>query len=291
MPFVDARWRTLADRESRAITGKSSGGFGAMITPMLRPDVFGALATHAGDTLYESELRDGLRRGRPRRCATRTAARSRSSGRLPLSAAVHEAERPRPVSTTAWPRPLRRRGRHRTAAVRRSPGGWSSRSGNAGWTVTPYGWRPSRRTPRRCGRSAASGRRRQARRVLPRPRRAGVRRAVAAIGVTGRCFFELFDGAHGGSSTATRWRCGSWPSGSCTEVREPAGDRPGGQLPRGMPAGGVRTPRRRGRRSRRGRPTHAGCGRRCRRWPARGRRAGRCGRARARHRPPAGRRR
>ena len=33
--------------------GKSSGGFGAMITPMLRPDLFGGLATHAGDTLYE----------------------------------------------------------------------------------------------------------------------------------------------------------------------------------------------------------------------------------------------
>jgi len=53
VPFVDARWRTIADRESRAITGKSSGGFGAMITPMLRPDLFGAFATHAGDTLYE----------------------------------------------------------------------------------------------------------------------------------------------------------------------------------------------------------------------------------------------
>src|SRR6185312_2294660 len=48
-----ARWRTIDDRESRAITGKSSGGFGAMITPMLRPDLFGAFATHAGDTLYE----------------------------------------------------------------------------------------------------------------------------------------------------------------------------------------------------------------------------------------------
>ena len=53
VPWVDARYRTVADRESRAITGKSSGGFGAMITPMLRPDVFGALATHAGDALYE----------------------------------------------------------------------------------------------------------------------------------------------------------------------------------------------------------------------------------------------
>ncbi|MFD9888765.1 alpha/beta hydrolase-fold protein [Amycolatopsis sp. NPDC059027] len=53
VPWVDEHYRTIPDRESRAITGKSSGGFGAMITPMLRPDVFGALATHAGDTLYE----------------------------------------------------------------------------------------------------------------------------------------------------------------------------------------------------------------------------------------------
>jgi Putative esterase len=53
VPWVDARYRTLASREHRAIMGKSSGGFGAMITPMLRPDLFGALATHAGDTLYE----------------------------------------------------------------------------------------------------------------------------------------------------------------------------------------------------------------------------------------------
>ncbi|MGH3150542.1 MAG: alpha/beta hydrolase-fold protein [Streptosporangiaceae bacterium] len=53
VPFVDARYRTLPDAAHRAIMGKSSGGFGAMITPMLRPDLFGALATHAGDTLYE----------------------------------------------------------------------------------------------------------------------------------------------------------------------------------------------------------------------------------------------
>jgi S-formylglutathione hydrolase FrmB len=53
VPWVDARYRTLAAAESRAISGKSSGGFGAMITPMLRPDLFGALATHAGDALYE----------------------------------------------------------------------------------------------------------------------------------------------------------------------------------------------------------------------------------------------
>src|SRR5215467_1895482 len=53
VPWVDASYRTLPDPAHRAIAGKSSGGFGAMITPMLRPDLFGALATHAGDALYE----------------------------------------------------------------------------------------------------------------------------------------------------------------------------------------------------------------------------------------------
>lgn len=53
VPFVDERYRTLAARESRGIQGKSSGGYGAMTVPLRRPDVFGALATHAGDALYE----------------------------------------------------------------------------------------------------------------------------------------------------------------------------------------------------------------------------------------------
>ncbi|HKA96579.1 MAG TPA: alpha/beta hydrolase-fold protein [Streptosporangiaceae bacterium] len=53
VPWVDGRYRTVAGAGHRAIMGKSSGGFGAMITPMLRPDLFGALATHAGDSLYE----------------------------------------------------------------------------------------------------------------------------------------------------------------------------------------------------------------------------------------------
>ena len=52
--FVDDRFRTLADRDHRAIQGKSSGGYGAMVTPMLRPDVFSALASHAGDALFEA---------------------------------------------------------------------------------------------------------------------------------------------------------------------------------------------------------------------------------------------
>ncbi len=54
VPWVDERYRTQADRDHRGIMGKSSGGYGAMVTPMLRPDVFGGLATHAGDALFET---------------------------------------------------------------------------------------------------------------------------------------------------------------------------------------------------------------------------------------------
>ncbi|HZS31401.1 MAG TPA: alpha/beta hydrolase-fold protein, partial [Gaiellaceae bacterium] len=53
VPFVDERYRTLAEPAHRGLTGKSSGGYGAMVVPMLRPDVFGGLATHAGDALFE----------------------------------------------------------------------------------------------------------------------------------------------------------------------------------------------------------------------------------------------
>jgi S-formylglutathione hydrolase FrmB len=53
VPFVDERYRTLTGAAHRGIAGKSSGGYGAMITPMLRPDLFGGLVTHAGDALFE----------------------------------------------------------------------------------------------------------------------------------------------------------------------------------------------------------------------------------------------
>jgi S-formylglutathione hydrolase FrmB len=53
VPFVDDHYPTLAHRDHRGLTGKSSGGYGAMVVPMLRPDVFGALASHAGDALFE----------------------------------------------------------------------------------------------------------------------------------------------------------------------------------------------------------------------------------------------
>lgn len=52
--FVDERYPTVSGAAHRGIAGKSSGGYGALITPMLRPDVFGALASHAGDALFEA---------------------------------------------------------------------------------------------------------------------------------------------------------------------------------------------------------------------------------------------
>jgi enterochelin esterase-like enzyme len=51
---VDERFRTDARREARGIQGKSSGGYGALVTPMLRPELFSALACHCGDSLFEA---------------------------------------------------------------------------------------------------------------------------------------------------------------------------------------------------------------------------------------------
>jgi S-formylglutathione hydrolase FrmB len=53
VPWVDARYRTLDAPEHRGVQGKSSGGFGALVTPMLRPDLFAGIGSHAGDSLYE----------------------------------------------------------------------------------------------------------------------------------------------------------------------------------------------------------------------------------------------
>src|SRR5918992_3993240 len=52
--FVDERYPTQADRDHRGLSGKSSGGYGAMVVPMLRPDVFSGLVSHAGDALFEA---------------------------------------------------------------------------------------------------------------------------------------------------------------------------------------------------------------------------------------------
>jgi len=53
VPQVDRRFRTIAARERRAILGKSSGGYGALVQGMRHPELFGALACHSGDMYFE----------------------------------------------------------------------------------------------------------------------------------------------------------------------------------------------------------------------------------------------
>lgn len=50
VPFVDERYRTSG---RRAVAGKSSGGYGAMVLGMRHPKVFQALACHSGDLYFE----------------------------------------------------------------------------------------------------------------------------------------------------------------------------------------------------------------------------------------------
>jgi len=54
VPWIDSQFPTSG---VRAVAGKSSGGYGAMVTAMLRPDLFAGLATHAGDALFDGTYR------------------------------------------------------------------------------------------------------------------------------------------------------------------------------------------------------------------------------------------
>jgi enterochelin esterase family protein len=53
VPFVDENFRTLADRDSRAVMGKSSGGYGALIMGMRHADLFGLVCSTSGDAYFE----------------------------------------------------------------------------------------------------------------------------------------------------------------------------------------------------------------------------------------------
>jgi enterochelin esterase family protein len=53
IPYVDSHYRTLPTREHRAITGKSSGGYGAMVQAMRHPELWSAMANHSGDIYFE----------------------------------------------------------------------------------------------------------------------------------------------------------------------------------------------------------------------------------------------
>ncbi|MBI1796034.1 MAG: esterase [Candidatus Eisenbacteria bacterium] len=53
VPWIDSRYRTLAARDHRGVAGKSSGGYGALVHGMTHADVFGAVACHSGDMLFD----------------------------------------------------------------------------------------------------------------------------------------------------------------------------------------------------------------------------------------------
>jgi pimeloyl-ACP methyl ester carboxylesterase len=58
VPFVDERYGTNG---LRGVSGKSSGGYGAAVTAMLRPDLFSGFASHAGGGLFEVSIRPFFR--------------------------------------------------------------------------------------------------------------------------------------------------------------------------------------------------------------------------------------
>jgi S-formylglutathione hydrolase FrmB len=58
VPFIDAVYPTHPHRDRRAVSGHSSGGYGAIVSSMLRPDVFGAFAAHAPDSQFEIFIHD-----------------------------------------------------------------------------------------------------------------------------------------------------------------------------------------------------------------------------------------
>jgi S-formylglutathione hydrolase FrmB len=51
--FVDSRFPTIPRAGARAVVGKSSGGYGALVMGAHHPEVFGHVASHAGDAGFE----------------------------------------------------------------------------------------------------------------------------------------------------------------------------------------------------------------------------------------------
>lgn len=53
VPFVDENFRTINNRDSRAVMGKSSGGYGALIMGVRHADVFGLICSTSGDAYFD----------------------------------------------------------------------------------------------------------------------------------------------------------------------------------------------------------------------------------------------
>jgi S-formylglutathione hydrolase FrmB len=53
VPFVDQNFRTINDKGSRAVMGKSSGGYGSLVLGMRNYDIFGLVCSTSGDAYFE----------------------------------------------------------------------------------------------------------------------------------------------------------------------------------------------------------------------------------------------
>src|SRR5205807_2099466 len=53
VPFVDENFRTIPDRNARAVMGKSSGGYGSLIMGLRHADIFGLVCSTSGDAYFE----------------------------------------------------------------------------------------------------------------------------------------------------------------------------------------------------------------------------------------------
>jgi enterochelin esterase family protein len=53
VPWIEARYPALPGARHRAVAGKSSGGYGALVLGMRHPDVFSAVACHSGDMYFD----------------------------------------------------------------------------------------------------------------------------------------------------------------------------------------------------------------------------------------------
>lgn len=51
--FVDTNFRTIADKDARAVMGKSSGGYGSLICGMRHADTFGLVCSTSSDAYFE----------------------------------------------------------------------------------------------------------------------------------------------------------------------------------------------------------------------------------------------
>jgi len=53
VPFLSDRANVVDHRDGRGVFGKSSGGYGALVHAMYFPDIWGGVASHAGDVGFE----------------------------------------------------------------------------------------------------------------------------------------------------------------------------------------------------------------------------------------------